>query len=448
MPRTSRPLSILVAFSIASLVGCSSGSSEDSLDTVLVAQLRAALAGAGVTAPAAPPVVSDELFDLGQALYFDKLLSGNQDVACSTCHLASEATIDGRTLPLGVGGTGIAAARINGALVPRNAPQVLNAHLFDSMFWDARVEFLPGGALRTPAGAQLTVGMEAVFTPGLELLAAQAMFPPTSRAEMRGEVGENEVADVADGDFTAIWQALIDRFVALPAYVTLFQEAYPGVLPAEIHMGHVGNAIAAFEARAFGLSDSPLTRFLNGVDNALTQAELSGGLEFFGDGGCARCHNGPAFTDGVFHNVGMPQFGPGKGSGVGLDDDFGRELVTGNSADRYRFRTPTLLNVELTAPYGHVGQFSTLTSIVAHYRDVPLSLTAYDVMDHVTEPGIVGTVVANTSEVLMDLSPLVSSPRAFNVQKVTTFLRTLTADSARDLSSTVPLFVPSGLSID
>ncbi|MEZ6015290.1 MAG: cytochrome c peroxidase [Planctomycetota bacterium] len=444
------PLSTLSVFVAASLMlgSCSNDSSSGPDLTVLATQLRVALSNAGVTVPDAPPSVSDELFDLGQALYFDKLISGNQDIACSTCHLATVASIDGRTLPLGVNGTGLGSARINGDMVPRNAPQVLDAHLMGSMFWDARVEFLPGGALRTPAGAQLTSTMTSVFQPGLELLAAQAMFPPTSRAEMRGAIGENELGDLADNDFTGIWQGIVDRVVAVPAYVTLLQAAYPGLQAVDVHMGHLGNAIAAFEARAFGVADSPLARFLQGDDGALTQPQLTGGLEYFGPAGCAACHRGPNFSDGLFHNVGMAQFGPGKGDGLSGTDDFGRERVTGDPNDRYRFRTPTLLNVELTAPYGHVGQFSTLASIVAHYRDTATSLNTYDIMDHVTEPGLAGTLEGNQVDVLANLSPLVSTPRSFNVQKVVTFLGALTADSARDLSSVMPPSVPSGLTID
>jgi len=74
---------------------------------------------------------------------------------------------------------------------------------------------------------------------------------------------------------------------------------------------------------------------------------------------CAECHSGKFQTDHSFHAIAMPQVGPGKGDGdtvtVMGHDDYGREQVTGDSADRYTFRTPTLHNVTLTAPYGHSG---------------------------------------------------------------------------------------------
>ena len=86
--------------------------------------------------------------------------------------------------------------------------------------------------------------------------------------------------------------------------------------------------------------------------------------------------------------------------------------------------------------------------MVQHFRDVRTSLTRYDIMDHVTEPGIVGTVVGNQADVLAGLSPLVDGPRTFEVAAVVAFLQALTADSARDLSGVVPGSVPSGLTID
>lgn len=446
--RFPRPVAAFGLASAALLAGCSDDTSVEDHQARLATQLRAALAAAGVTVPEAPPAVSDELFELGQALYFDKLLSGNQDVACSTCHLATLATADGRTLPLGVHGTGVGPARVGGDLVARNAPALLGAYRADSLTWDGAVERQPGGGLRTPAGAALAAPIETAFEPGLEPLAALALVHVTGREEMRGQVGENELADLDDADYAGIWQGLVDRIVALPAYVTLLENAYPGLQVVDVHAGHLGNALAAFVARAFSSSDSPFSSFLLGDDGALTVQQLSGGLQFFGGAGCAACHTGPTLSDGLYHDVGMPQFGPGLGDGLGADDDFGRQRVTGDPAERYRFRTPPLLDVELTAPYGHAGQFATLTSMVAHFRDVAASLTGYDVMEHVTEPGIVGTVVGNQIDVLANLSPLVSDPRSFDVAAVTAFLTALTAESARDLSRAVPLSVPSGLPID
>ena len=80
---------------------------------------------------------------------------------------------------------------------------------------------------------------------------------------------------------------------------------------------------------------------------------------FYGKENCSSCHSGKFQTDLGFHAIAMPQIGPGKGHNSEDYDDgregFGREVVTGNVNDRFRFRTPTLRIVALTAPYGHAG---------------------------------------------------------------------------------------------
>ncbi|MCR9245567.1 MAG: cytochrome-c peroxidase [bacterium] len=409
------------------------------------AELRATLANEGITALPAAPGVSDELFALGQALFFDKELSGNRDVSCATCHWPELGTADDRALPRGVGGVGLGSTRSFGAIVPRNSPAALNAVLFDEVFHDGRVEHV-GNNLRTPAGTALTAAMRAAFDPRWELLAAQAMFPVTSRDEMRGTTGSNELANLGDGDFAGIWNGLRSRLLAFTEYQQLFLAAYPGVGSLnELGFEHAANAIAAFEVRAFTRTDSPFERFVNGDDQALTAAEVEGGREFFGNAGCARCHAGSAFTDHAFHNIGLPQFGPGKGDGANGADDFGRERVTGNAGDRYRFRTPTLLNIALTAPYGHAGQYAGLTAMVRHYTDPARRLREYDLAAQVADTALLGTQIDNEAAVLANLSPRLAGPRPFDVDAVVTFLGALTADSTTTLGTTIPTRVPSGL---
>lgn len=425
------------------------GNTADVADPADVAQLRTVLGNQGVAALPAPPVRSAALIELGRALFFDKELSGNRDMSCATCHLPSAGTADGRNLPAGVGGSGLQTARVGGATVPRHSPPTFNAHMLDSLFWDGRVERLGGGGLRTPAGAALTPAMVSVFPAGLEVLAAQAMFPPTSRSEMRGQLGESELGSIADGEFALIWDAIVTRLVSFPDYVALFSNAYPGTLVGDLNMAHVGGAIAAFEESAFFSVDSPFQEFLEGDDSALTGSAVLGALEFYAPvSHCSVCHGGSTFTDEAFHNIGMPQFGPGKGDGLGSDDDFGREQVTADSADRYDFRTPTLMNVELTAPYGHLGQFGTLRSMLEHYSDATQSLQSYQISQHVTDSALLGTQLGNQADVLANLNPLLAAPLGFDVDNMLAFMEALTAESARDLSSVAPATVPSGLTID
>jgi len=411
------------------------------------AQLQNVLAAEGITALPAPPVVSDELFALGSALFFDKILSGNNDVSCATCHWPELAGGDARTLARGVGGTGLGADRVGGDIIPRNSPTVLNAHLYETVFHDGRVE-VDGGNLETPAGASLTTSMRAIFDPQWELLAAQALFPVLSREEMRGQVGENTIANFGDADLAGIWDALRDRLVAFTEYQSLFLAAYPGLASiGDIEFAHAANAIAAFEVRAFARTDSAFERFVGGDDQALTEEEVTGALEFYAPQSCARCHSGPTFTDNDFHNIGLRQFGPGKGDGGSGLDDFGREQVTGVPQHRYRFRTASLLNVGLTAPYGRLGQYDELRKIVLHYTNTPLFLQNYTILDNVTDPDLIGTLLNNEAAVTARISNRVVNPRNFDIDAVTAFLTTLTADSAVDMSDLIPATVPSGLPV-
>jgi len=431
-----------------------------------VERLRSELAAAHVRPLPAPPAVSDELLALGQALFFDKVLSGSEDVSCATCHLPQFATGDGRTLASGVHGIGLGPNRGGGVIVARNSPPLFALHLKRELFWDGHVRGV-GGLVTVPEAVELTDAMRATFSPGLEVMATQAMLPPVSREEMRGQPGENPVGDLGDGynssggspeGTTQVWAALTERLLDLPGYVTLLLAAYPGVPLQDFSFAHAGNAIAAFEARAFARTDSPFERFVRGDDAALTEVQLAGALEFFGPAGCSRCHSGSLLSDQEHHNTGLPQLGPGVG-GVMVPvcpicpafmpdrSDIGRENATGQPEDRFLFRTPSLLSVALTGPWGHAGQFAELRDFVAHYRDAELSHLRYDIQANVFDPELVTTLVPNADLVLATLDPRLQSPKDFDVDAVVAFLHALTARDASDLSDVVPASVPSGLPI-
>jgi cytochrome c peroxidase len=148
----------------------------------------------------------------------------------------------------------------------------------------------------------------------------------------------------------------------------------------------------------------------------------------------------------------MPQLGPGTGVcltcvGVMVDrSDIGRENATSQFQDRFKFRTPSLLNVELTGPYGHAGQFATLRDMVAHYRDVENSNRQYDIQSNVSDPALVNSLVHNSDLVLATVDSRLA-PNDFDVGAVVAFLRSLTAHDAEDLSDLVPASVPSGLPV-
>lgn len=458
MSRASPFVLVVTSALIATACDSSSGGGSEEATDLEAQALRHELFAAGIEPLPAPPPVSDELVALGQALFFDKILSGNQDVSCATCHLPEHFTGDGRTLSDGVGGLGFGPNRGGGTVIPRNSPSLIGLHLKGELFWDGRVESLVGGHVNLPQAVELTDAMRATFTPGLEMMGAQAMLPPVSREEMRGAIGENPLGDLGDGynsmggqseSTRQVWDALTERLLDIPGYVQLLRAAYPGVQLQDFTFAHAGNAIAAFEVRAFGLTDSAFERFVRGDDKALTKAQIHGALEFFGPAGCIRCHSGRTFSDQQHHNTGMPQLGPGVNAFAPFGDrsDFGRENVTNRFEDRFLFRTPSLLNVAETGPYGHAGQFAELRDMVAHYRDAELSNRQYDIQSNVFDPALVTTQVQNSDLVLSTLDLRLQTPNQFDVDAVVEFLGSLTADEAFSLSRVVPASVPSGLPI-
>jgi cytochrome c peroxidase len=450
--------SFFVLTSTLGFASCEGGSSSSSAppSELEVEALRHELFAAGVTPIAEPPQVSDELFELGRMLFFDPILSGNQDVSCATCHLPQFGTSDGRNLAAGVHGLGLGPERGNGVMIARNSPALFDVHLRTTLFWDGRAE-LDGSELDLPEAVELSPDQHAALRPEFTLLAAQAMLPPVSREEMRGEPADNPLGDLGDGygssggtpgNTQAVWFELLQRVVLVPEYVQQLRAAYPEVQFDLFNFGHVGNALAAFQARAFARHDSPFERFVRGDDQALTRSQVRGALVFFGEG-CARCHSGPLLTDDQFHNTGLPQIGPGfpRDPFGHAGNDLGRENSTGLAADRFTFRTPSLRNVALTAPYGHAGQFARLDDMIAHYEDPIASHFAYDIQSNVADPELVTMLWPGTQVVLGSLDPRLFGFNDIDVDAVVDFLEALTADDAADLEELIPTRVPSGLPV-
>jgi cytochrome c peroxidase len=417
-------------------------------------QLRELLQQVNARVPPPPPRPSPALVGLGQALYFDKILSGNRDVSCATCHDPLTHTGDALSLSVGTGGTGVGAERAPGAnrqFLPRHSPDLFNrgAGLVFTLFWDGRVSQGGPSVFNTPAGAALPAGLTS-------LLAAQAMLPVTVREEMRGQAGDldrvgepNELARLRDDQVVEIWQATMRRVLAVREYVQRFNAAFPGTPTSELGFQHAANAIAAFEVEAFTKLDSPVDRFILGDNAALSEDAKQGALLFFGKGRCASCHIGPLLTNQSFANVGVPQLGPGKGAGAPLD--FGLAELIGNAAARFHFRVAPLRNVELTAPYMHNGAYATLEAVVRHYNDVPTALRRYDVSQlhpllRTTHHGDSATIAAQ----LATLDPRLRQPLGLTdpeIRQLVAFLEALTDPSARDMSAVVPAAVPSGLPV-
>jgi len=210
---------------------------------------------------------------------------------------------------------------------------------------------------------------------------------------------------------------------------------------------HASNAIGAFLVDRLTFANTPWDRFLAGRDNALTPRQLVGAQEFL-TLKCSLCHNGSTFSDEKFHDVAVAQFGPGKGNGPSLRDDFGRMNITGIETDKYLFRTTPLRNVELTGPYGHDGAITTLQGFVEHYSDSDLKLLAFDPLQ--LEPALRATLLPNTADILAQrdtlLKGVVLTPVI--VGQLMDYMGALTDDRARNLNDITPRRVPSGLPID
>src|SRR5205814_2243385 len=223
VPRTI----VAIYFSLLALAAACERT-ETPTEPTLDAQLRQDIGRWGVIPIGPVPAQPEALVDLGQALMFDKILSGNRDVACATCHHPSTHEGDGLSLSIGTGGTGLGPSRTLGPgrqFVRRNAPSLLNDGLgLFYLFWDGRVARF----MSSFNGGPLVPG----DVPNL--LSAQAMLPVLDRREMRGEPGDrdvfgapNELAQIADSDSAAVWQALMQRLLTIPEYVAKFNRAFP-----------------------------------------------------------------------------------------------------------------------------------------------------------------------------------------------------------------------------
>jgi cytochrome c peroxidase len=423
-------------------------------------QLRQDIAQWGVIPIGPMPAQPAALVDLGRALMFDKILSGNRDISCGTCHHPQTHAADGLSLSVGTGGSGMPPGRTLGAgrqFVPRSAPTLINAGLgLFYMFWDGR---LAGGFFGGPGpGPGPVQGPDGIIFPnGLpNLLATQAMLPVLNRQEMRGEPGDldrfgvaNELAQYADSDYVGVWQAVMRRLLAIPEYVTRFNAAFPGVPTTQLGFQHAATAIATFQRQALVRTDSPFDRYLGRDDAALSPAEKRGAVLFFRDGLCVSCHNGPFLGGQSFANTGTPQLGPGVGAGAPLDK--GRGEVENQPFYDFAFRAPPLRNVELTAPYMHNGAYATLEAVIEHYNDVELALRTYDASQ--LAPELRGQVHGDAATIDAVLATLDFRMRqrlnltAEQKSDLLAFLKALTDAAARDLSGVAPATVPSGLPV-
>ena len=282
---------------------------------------------------------------LGHFLFFDKRLSGDDRFSCASCHDPAKGFADGRALSAGVG-TG-----------RRHTPALWNVAYNRWFFWDGRADSLW----------------------------SQALKPLESRDEMAGSRDR-------------VYRLVRDDAVLRAAYEAVF-----GAFPAQGDRAavnrvfvSVGKALAAYQRRIVS-RNAPFDAFAEGLRTgeearlaALPEPARRGLKIFVGRGQCRTCHVGPNFTDGEFHDIGVPegpglQPDPGRADGVTtlLGDEFqagglfsddtqseaarSTAFLDPHGAARGQVKTPTLRNVARTAPYMHNGQLASLPDVLAHY---------------------------------------------------------------------------------
>lgn len=412
------------------------------------------------------------LTELGEALFFDPILSGDGNTSCATCHHPSLAMADARVLPIGTGGAELGPQRdfiervtlgadaseprkhdgevnaetgevtvVNpflGVFVPRNSPTILNAALLEVQFWDGRVQSEAMGEI-------VTTQEDSVNALALtDAAITQALFPITSLHEMAGAT----LGDLAPQE---IRNQLIARLDAIPAYKAMFTAAFGDD---SITTARIAEAIGMYERR-FVFTDAPWDAYVDGDVDALSPEAKAGALLFFGERNttvnCAQCHTGDLFTDLGYHNLLVPQLGPGKGFGTNGREDWGRSLVSYDRRDQYAFRTPSLRNVALTAPYFHTGAYATLEATIAHHASIWQSAANYDPSTHLPSSYYSSVRPFEPEKQGHSASPILSdgmSLSAGDVADLVAFLNALTDPAAMDLSAFVPPSVPSGLPLD
>jgi cytochrome c peroxidase len=244
-------------------------------------------------------------------------------------------------------------------------------------------------------------------------LELQALEPLKAREEMRGD---------AYSEGTAV-ASVVTRLRANREYVTLFEEAFGA--GTSIDADQLGMAIAAFERRLVAMN-SPFDRFRAGDFNALT-AQQRRGMEAFEEARCDNCHEGVMFSDFDLHAEGVPEHP--------------RLAQADPGAGRFRFRTPTLRNVSLTAPYMHNGMLATLPDVLRFYNEGrsrnPNVVDRGDDDDRGGRRGVAGGL-ASLSGGFRRVGTMTDS----EMRDIIAFLESL-ADTNFD--RTIPARVPSGL---
>jgi cytochrome c peroxidase len=323
--------------------------------------------------------VDRQLADLGRLLWFDTVTGLNDDNNCSGCHSPANGFGDSQSIAIGVENNGIVGPNRAGPRNQRRTPMIVNSAFFPNLMWNSRFASLANDPFDNSAGLKFPPpeGLTLSYLP--HLLVAQAFIPPTERVEVAGFQFPGDNFDIRD--------EVLRRINDIPEYRRRFARFFQSVRDGgPIDFDMFGSAIAEFEFQLI-FADAPIDQFARGHKNALTDAQKQGALLFFGAARCVQCHkvsgsSNEMFSDFSPHVIGIPQIAPLVGNlpfdGAGQNEDFGLEQITGNSTDRYKFRTSPIRNVALQPTFFHNGAFTRLEDAVRHHVDVFTSAWNYD----------------------------------------------------------------------
>lgn len=268
---------------------------------------------------------------LGKMLFWDPLLSGNKDVACASCHHPSFGFSDGLDLSIGVNGQGLGTARHFSSpntipFAKRNAISIVNS-AFNGI---------------SAFGTYDPVTAPMFFDNRVQSLELQSLEPIKAMEEMRGKSFLS--ADILD--------SIVNRLKNIPQYVQLFNDAFR--TQNAISSQNLGKAIASYE-RTILSNHSAYDEYIRGNKTAMTSGQIQGMNDFVSNG-CVSCHSGPMFSDYKLHLLSVP--------------DNAKESTDAGANGSYAFRTPSLRNLSLTAPYMHSGVFRSLDAVLNFYEQV------------------------------------------------------------------------------
>ena len=394
-----------------------------------------------------------QLVDLGRLLFFDTVGGLNNDNNCSGCHSPTNGFGDSQSIAIGIDNNGIVGPDRAGPRNQRRTPTVINTALYPNLMWNSRFAALSHDPFDNSAGFQfpLPEGLTLSYQP--HLLVAQAFIPPTERVEVAG-------FDFP-GDNFDIRNEVLKRINDVPEYRKRFAKIFPRVRDGgPITFDMFGLAIAEFEF-SLVFADAPIDQFARGQKNALTDEQKRGALLFFGKARCVECHkvsgtSNEMFSDFSQHVIGVPQIAPAVGNvpfdGPAQNEDFGLEQVTGNSLDRYKFRTSPLRNVALQPAFFHNGAFSRLEDAIRHHLDVFASARHYNPGASGVDPDLMAPM-GPIEPVLTRVDPLLVTPIQLTddeFQQLVDFVRNGLLDrraTPEVLKKQIPKSVPSGFPV-